>query len=262
MRKIALATLLIFIPLSFSGCVVVDKTKALWHKLDVHVIGKPKQHTVIVPGYGAPVAGNTTYEGYIQDVANFVQDTNNKVNAVVFTGSYSSLKDTSEADSMKSYFEHITNAAALESRGIKIYTEQCAIVSWQNITYSKSLLTTAGITPDTLTVFGDVNREEKLKTFATVAFNKDIDVPDSAKQLLTQGIDYTHVDFVGYHFGDSAQSEDQRNALFAIEIAGAYNAEIGNDILKQRIDSWTTTFGYDVAQNLVDKGCAQYAGFR
>lgn len=262
MKKIALTALIIVLPLSFSGCTLIDKAKTVWHKIDVQVAPRLEQHTVIVPGYGAPVAGNPGYETYIQKVADFIEDANNSVDAIVFTGSYSSLEDTSEATSMKSYFDRIADTDALNSRGIDIYTEQCAIVSWQNITYTKSLLTEKGITPTKVTVFGDANREDKLKTFASVVFNKDVDLPDSAKELLTQGVNYTNIDWQGYYFGEDARSEQERNALFAIEIAGAYDAELGNTILRQRIDSWTTEFGYDVADNLVAKGCTQYEGFR
>lgn len=262
MKKIVFAALLIFLPLSFSGCTLVDKAKALWHKIDVRVTPRLEQHTVIVPGYGAPVAGNPGYEAYIQKVVDFVEDTNNAVDVVVFTGSYSTLEDTSEAASMKSYFNRIADTNALNSSGVDIYTEQCAIVSWQNITYTKSLLTEKSITPTKVTVFGDANREDKLKTFASIVFNKEIDIPDSAKELLTQGVNYTNIDWQGYYFGEDARSQQERNALFAIEIAGAYDAELGNTILRERITSWTTEFGYDVADNLVAKGCSQYEGFK
>lgn len=219
-------------------------------------------HTVIVPGYGAPVAGNTTYEGYIDAVAEYVGDEENNVNSVVFTGSYSTLQNTSEAESMNNYFNSVVDTSALQTRGIKVLKEECAIVSWQNISNSKDVLAEYSIAPGKVTVFGDKNRKDKLQSFATYKFNEDQDIPDSAKDLLDGGLYYTEINFQGYDFGNSADSEDERNAKFAAESAAAYDAELGNELLKLRIGQWTSEFGYDVADNLVAKGCAEYKGFR
>ncbi len=255
-----------------SGCVVTDKASSLWDKakslvgivddVDVNPLTAGDQHTVIVPGYGAPVAGNDGYEGYIQKVADFVNDEVNGVDAVVFSGGYTILENTSEAESMNSYFNGIVDTEALRARGVRVYKEECAILSLQNITYSEELLTKEGIAPDVVTVFGDVNREDKLKAYASVVFNKDFDVPDTAQGLITEGVNYTDVAFRGYDFGDSVQSEEKRNAIFAAEIVGAYDTVIGNEIIKQRINDWTKEFGYDIADNLFVKGCTQYEGFR
>lgn len=259
-------------PFFLSGCALPSNVQSVWDgavslfdtvkHIGVSVDTNTKQHTVIVPGYGAPVAGNTTYEGYITEVANYVNDTNNDVDAVVFTGSYSSLQDTSEAESMNSYFNSLVDTDTLSGRGVRVYKEECAIVSWQNITYTEELLTADGISPDSIILFGDTARGDKLKTFASFVFNKDVSVPDSAQELLTNGVNYTDIDFRGYDFGNAAMTEAQRNAAFAAEIAGAYDATIGNEILEERIEDWTEEFGYDVADNLVEKGCEQYEGFR
>ncbi len=45
-------------------------------------------------------------------------------------------------------------------------------------------------------------------------------------------------------------------------MAGAYDTELGNEILEQRINQWTDDFDYDVADNLVAKGCSQFSGFQ
>lgn len=218
-------------------------------------------HTVIVPGYGAPVAGNATYEGYIEEVAEYVEDDVNGVDSVVFTGSYSTLQNTSEAESMNSYFNSVADITTLQARGVKVLQEDCAIVSWQNISNSKDVLAEYSIAPGKVTVFGDENRKDKLESFATYKFNEDQDIPDSATDLLDGGLHYTEINFQGYDFGNSAESEDERNAKFAAEIAAAYDAELGNELLKLRIGQWTTEFGYDVADNLVTKGCTEYKGF-
>ena len=229
--------------------------------LDVE-LSSNEDHTVIVPGYGAPVTGNATYEQYIDHVAQYVSDPENEVQALVFTGSYSSLENTSEAESMNSYFNSVVDLDAINAQGIRIYKEECAIVSWQNISNSQELLAADGIDPGTLTVFGDENRVDKLKAFATYKFNEGQDLPDSAGDLLDVSLSYTNVQFEGFDFGDSADSEEIRNAKFAAEIAAAYDTQLGNQILELRINQWTEEFGYDVADNLVNKGCSEFSGFR
>lgn len=218
-------------------------------------------HVVIVPGYGAPVAGNTAYEGYISEVAAFVNNESNRVSTVIFTGSYSSLKNTSEAESMNQYFNSLVDLDTIQARGIKILKEECAIVSWQNIANSKDILDDR-VTPYTkVTVFGDADRKEKLMAFATYKFNEDISTPDSAGDLINSSVNYKTIDFVGYDFGGEPEVETERDAKFAAEIAGAYDAKVGNEILELRINDWTEQFDYDVADNLVAKGCTEFAGF-
>ncbi|MBI2410550.1 MAG: hypothetical protein HYV32_01455 [Candidatus Kerfeldbacteria bacterium] len=267
MKKIFFLTLLPLFSLVFFGC----SPKAQFHTfgewigfakdIKVSLTDTNEQHTVIVPGYGAPVKGNVGYEGYIKKVVAYVTDEQNGVDAVVFTGSYSSLKDTSEAESMNAYFNSIVDTKQLLDRGVRIYKEECAIVSWQNIDNSQELLTQAKITPDKITVFGDINREDKLVAFANVAFNKNKDLPNTAAELVNKSL-VTTVDFYGYDFGGASEDEQKRNAKFAAEIAGATNPEIGNQILQARINEWTQEFGYDVAANVVAKGCSEYAGFQ
>lgn len=221
-----------------------------------------EHHTVIVPGYGAPVEGNRRYEEYIETVTRFVENEANGVDSVVFTGSYSTLKDMSEAEAMNSYFNSFADTSTLLARGVRVHKEECAIVSWQNISYTRDLLATDGLVPSRVTIFGDVGREDKLVSFGTYAFNEDINVPDSIADVLQNGIGYTDVNFHGFSFGDNLEdNEKERAAKFAAEIAGAYDPELGNELLGKRITDWTVTFSYDVQQNLVNKGCTQFAGF-
>ena len=182
--------------------------------------------------------------------------------SVVFTGSYSTLENTSEAESMNSYFNSVVDLSAVQDRGIKVFKEECAIVSWQNISNTKELLVDNGIRPGKVTVFGDENRQDKLESFADFKFYEDQEIPDAAGDLLNGALYYTPVEFSGFNFGDSAETEEERTAKFLAEIAAAYDAEIANQILEQRISEWTDEFGYDVANNLVNKGCSEFSGFR
>lgn len=248
--------------LVFSGCSAqvqeyVDDAKSVVDFVrGIEVPEDDEFHVVVVPGYGAPVIGNRTYEAYVAEVADFVEDEANAVDAVVFTGSYSSLENTSEAEAMKTYFDMITNTS------VKEYKEECAVVSWQNVSYTKELLQQQGIVPGRVTIFGDQMRKEKLLSFASVSFNTNIDVPDTAGELFDGNFGITKVNFVGFDFGGTPTDELERQAKFAAEIAGASDPELGNQILEQRINSWTQEFDYDVAENLVRKGCTQFEGFQ
>lgn len=219
-------------------------------------------HVVIVPGYGAPVAGNASYEKYIDEVAQFVEDQDNRVSTVIFTGSYSSLENTSEAESMNQYFNSVVDLDTVQQRGIKVIKEECSIVSWQNIANAKDILDDRATPYNKVTVFGEVNREDKLTALATYKFNEGIASGSSASDLVNSGLSYKEIAFMGHDFGDAAEDENERNAKFAAEIAGAYDPNIGNEILEQRINEWTEQFGYDVADNLVAKGCTEFAGFQ
>lgn len=219
-------------------------------------------HTVIVPGYGAPVEGNRRYEEYIETVTRYVEDEANAVDSIVFTGSYSTLKDLSEAESMNAYFNSFADTNEILTRGIRVHKEECAIVSWQNISYTRDLLAVDGLVPSKVTIFGDIGRQDKLVSFGTFAFNEDITVPDSVSDILEDGIGYTEVDFRGFSFGNNLEDDEaERSAKFAAEIAGAYDATVGNEILAKRIGDWSAEFGYDVSANLVEKGCPQFSGF-
>ncbi|EKD76260.1 MAG: hypothetical protein ACD_43C00172G0006 [uncultured bacterium] len=237
-----------------SGIETYQDTKALLGDSSEH-------HTVIVAGYGTPVKGNTTYQDYIKAVATYVNNETNNVHSVVFTGGYTDDQNLSEAESMNSYFNSQVNTVALQTRGIKVLKEECAIVSWQNISYSQELLLGKDVTPTQVTLFGDTNRSDKLKTFAIYKFNLSNGLPDDVTDLVNRSLNATSVDYQGFDFGDSTDTEDERNAKFAAEVLGAYDTAVGNELLKKRLTEWSDTYGYDVADNLVKKGCSQYKGF-
>lgn len=246
-----------------SGCATFDKIQAGVDYIQTAkaVMDHTGEHTVIVAGYGTPVKGNATYEDYIDQVATYVSNKTNGVNSVVFTGGYTDDADLSEAEAMNSYFNSQVDTTELQNRGVKVYQETCSIVSWQNISLSQELLASKGVTPTHVTLFGDVDREDKLKTFAIYKFNLGDGIPNDLKELVNKSLNTASVDYQGFDFGDSADTEKERNAKFAAEILGAYDANIGNELLAKRLTGWSADYGYDVADNLVAKGCSQYAGF-
>jgi len=245
-----------------TSCTALDTTVNKLQTVKDTVTSRKNHHTVIVPGYGAPVEGSKTYEGYIKEVAKYVKDESNAVNSVVFTGGFSNLPELSEAEAMNNYFNSRVDVADLQQRGIRVYKEECAIVSWQNISNSQELLAADGIQPTKVTLFGDTNRQEKLTTFAAYKFNLAEGLPQNAQELLNASLHVASVNFIGYNFGDEAKSELDRNAIFAAEAAGAYDAMLGNEVLAERLQQWSDEFGYDVIKNLVDHGCTEYQGFK
>ncbi|MDP3970635.1 MAG: hypothetical protein Q8P90_02960 [bacterium] len=260
MKKTTLLLLAISLPLLFTGCIdniseTINQGKQATEAFKTINTALTTQghHTVIVPGYGAPVNGNPSYEAYINEVIDFVRDEDNSVDSLVFTGSYSSLEDTSEAESMNQYFNSKVILNDIQDKGITVIKEECAIVSWQNISNSKDKLIEYGIAPDKVTIFGEISRKDKLESLATYKFNED----QSADSL-----HYTSVEFVGHDFGASLGTKEEKSAKFAAEIAGAYDTELGNELLNMRITKWSEEFGYDVAKNIVKKGCTEFTGFQ
>lgn len=257
--------------LTFAGCALIDRAQTSLDKfseakqtienINQTIQNQQDHHTVIVPGYGTPVKGNGKYEQYIKSVADFVSIESNGVDSVVFTGSFTDDPNLSEAEAMNSFFNSQVDTGALQNKGVKVYKEECSIMSWQNIAYTQELLSDKGIKPSLVTIFGDQNRGDKLQTFAAYKFNLAEGLPSNATELINSAVNVANVQFKGFDFGDAVDSEDERNAKFAAEIAGAYDAKISNELLGKRLSEWTELFGFDVSDNLVKKGCVQYQGF-
>lgn len=241
-KKIAVLLFCLVITLGISVARWRVELKQLW-------LNTTPQHVVIVPGYGAPVVGNNHYEQYIKMVAEYVSNPANAVNVIIFTGSYSTLPDLSEAEAMNSYFNSIVNLSNLQQRGVHVYQERCAIVSWQNMTYSEALLTTQQLQPTKVTIFGDEQRKTKLLSYAQYAFSKTITISDAVS-----------INFIGYTFNSVTpnQLDDVKDLS---ELVSAYDPKQSNRVLEARIEDWSKRFHYDVARNLVAKGCEQYKGF-
>lgn len=250
--------------LTATGCTLVDKVQTGFDTINTvktTIENQQDHHTVIVSGYGTPVKGNGKYEQYIKSVADFVNVESNGVDSIVFSGSYTDDPNLSEAEAMNSFFNSQVDTTDLQARGVKVFKEECAIMSWQNISNSQKLLANQGIKPTLVTLFGDQDRGDKLQTFAAYKFNLAEGLPNSATELINSAVNVATVQFKGFDFGDAVDTQDERNAKFAAEIVGAYDAKLGNEILGKRLSEWTETFGFDVSDNLVKKGCTQFSGF-
>lgn len=246
--------------LSFAVIIVGVVVAVFYRQIQNRWFNNSSEHVVIVPGYGAPVAGNSSYEQYIQNVADYVVNPANKVDSVIFSGSYSNVSDMSEAEAMNSYFNTVINVENLQQRGIHVYQERCSIVSWQNVSYSSDVLRSHQLQPTIVTLFGDKQRETKLLAYAQYIFNSSITVPHNLSELIHYKRNSMIIDFQGFQFSSVTPSgvDDVKELT---ELVSAYDPKQSNRVLQARIEDWSNRFHYDVARNLVAKGCEQYRGF-
>ncbi len=230
---------------------IKNTAKATLHKIDKR-FNKNGQRIVIIPGYGTPVLGNESYEDYIKKAVAYVNDTNNHVVAVIFTGSYTNNKDLSEAESLYRGYDEYADIASLQKKGVKFYKEECAITTWQNIDNSYAIVKDKGIDYDAVTIFGDESRKEKLIGYTGTVFNKDI----------VKNRSVTSIDYVAHRFSKQTLSDSERGTVFAAEIGAAYNADLRDKLLNDRFADWGKKYKYDVAKNLVSKGCVEFKEYQ
>lgn len=235
---ITIGGLLVFAP----GSTMYDKAKTIYHFF--RPTNQAAYHVVIVPGYGVPVQGNSVYEGYIKKVAAYVDNPNNHVNGMIFSGGYTSSQTVSEAQAMNSYFNSVADLTSLKKRGVQVYQETCSIVTFQNIGYSRDILTAHSIVPAAVTVFGDSSKQNELLAYANAEFRKTGDV-----------------NVQGYDFGSAVLNSTKQDLKDLTTLVGVTSTKISNTVLQQRITQLGTQFHYDVAKNLVAHGCSQFKGF-
>ncbi len=160
MKKTTIITLITSLSLIATGC-TSDLTDAFTKVQDfsntVQSINSSLEqadgHVVIVPGYGV-IYNDPTYEGYVEAFSEYIEDEDNEVTAVVFTGSYSTTPDITEAAFLNGEFNNTVAVSAIQSRGIHVYKEECAITSWQNIGNTKDLLDDKAEEYSRVTVWG------------------------------------------------------------------------------------------------------------
>lgn len=220
-----------------------------------NVTQKP-MHVVIVPGYGAPVEGNSKYEEYISKAFDFISDENNKVDLVIATGGYTVLKDTSEAESIIKYMSLRHDLSSRIIPEFKTYAESCSIITWQNILFSKQYLDSNNIKPTHVTIFGDAARQDMLLTYAMYQFAGKEFLPIKSNEILNTAMNFKilKLDFQGYDFGTKNYVVPETTD----EIIKVYlDPKAGDQELEERIAKWTTNFKYDVKENLGSKACKQ-----
>ncbi len=231
----------------FATLLILSSCKGLTQK---------SMHIVIIPGYGAPVSGNSKYEEYISQAFDFISDENNKVDLVIATGGYTALKDISEAESIIQYMRIQHELSSRIIPEFKTYAESCSIITWQNILFSKQYLDTNNIKPTQITIFGDTARQDMLLTYAMYQFAGKEFLPTKSNEILaaTTKLKTIKINFQGYDFG----TKNYVAPGTTDEIIKVYlDPKSGDKELEERIAKWTTNFKYDVKENLESKSCQQ-----
>ncbi|MBI2411385.1 MAG: hypothetical protein HYV32_05845 [Candidatus Kerfeldbacteria bacterium] len=218
---------------------------------------KDQTHVVVVPAYGIVGESNEQYKAYIDDVVEYVNYKKNDVDAVIFTGTYSALKDTSEAAVMENYFNTVVDKNDLTARNVQVWRDDCSLMLWQSVTNAKKLLATKGMTPQKVTIFGDTQDHEKILAYGLYQFNGEEGLPTSPVDLVkyAKNPKLVVINFEEHVFDLPSTANAQSTVEQIIQV---FKTGEGATALKNTIAEKASNVNFDVAQNLVNKGCLDF----
>lgn len=250
------------------------------------------EHVVILSTYGPSVAGSPFYESYVKKAMKFILDPTNKVNELIIVGGYTVDPNTSQSQAVLNYIKD--NYPAFSTAEIPVSLDECGITTWQNIQNTKKLMEKEGIEPLKITIFAEESREKKVAFFANNVFHWDASaIMDKRKILMevdplilaskeAQLLAYNQPDKVEWErftyvkntylidkniriitvpSGLSQQFIDDEHIKIFQEIKENYDPIYGNKAVKERLDRWAKTAGFNTVENLVKKGCTEYKQF-
>lgn len=207
--------------------------------ISAFMIQSNRQHVVIVSGYGAPVIGNQGYQNYIVMIKEFVNNPDNKVDAVVFNGGYTSLQDESEAELMVQYYDTLDSPENASQP--TVYEQRCSVIAWQSIANSKEVLAENGVELRDIgkvTTIGDIKSERTFTLWADYQFNE---LEKNTAEIAFIGFDH---------------NSPEKPEMTDEEILSVYtDEEVGRKSVQERVDLLTKLYGFDVAANMTEKGC-------
>lgn len=207
--------------------------------ISAFMIQSNRQHVVIVSGYGAPVIGNQGYQNYIVMIKEFVNNPDNKVDAVVFNGGYTSLQDESEAELMVQYYDTLDSPENASQP--TVYEQRCSVIAWQSIANSKKVLAENGVELRDIgkvTTIGDIKSERTFTLWADYQFNE---LEKNTAEIAFIGFDH---------------NSPEKPEMTDEEILSVYtDEEVGRKSVQERVDLLTKLYGFDVAANMTEKGC-------
>lgn len=241
-------------------------------------------HVVIVSTYGPKVEGSPFYESYIAQVMRYVLDSNNKVDELLIVGGFTVDQSLSQSQAVSTFIEE--KYPVFKSKKIPVTLDECGITTWQNMRNSKTLMTKEGIKPTKITIFAEESREKKVYFFSNTTFDgffgndeksilSEVSVYANAskgKQLVTYNQlpmmvtgEYTKKMGKSTVLTTSAglpkEYIDDEQALIFSEIKEYLDPKFGNMKVKERLDNWAKTAGFNTVENLVNKGCKEYRQF-
>lgn len=246
-------------------------------------------HVAIISTYGPSVNGSPFYEAYIAKAVKFILDPANKVDEIVIVGGYTVDPSRSQSQAVLDFIKEKYPAFVLKN--IPVTLDECGITTWQNIINSKKLMDKEGISPKKITIFAEESREKKVAFFANYVFHYDASaMMDKRKMLMevdplisaskeSQLFAFIHseksewsrftyvkdtylidkdIRIITIPSGLPQNFADDEHTKIFQEIKEFYDPDYGNKAVKDRLDTWAKTAGFNTTQNLIDKGCPEY----
>lgn len=257
-------------------------------KLKMQRLLNRSSHVVILSTYGPSVEGSPFYEAYVKKAVRYMMDPANKVNELIIVGGYTVDPDRSQSQAVLDYM--MQKYPEFGKANIPVTLDECGITTWQNMKNAKRLADKEFITPGRITVFAEETRKERVFLFSLSEFflkndaikklfsseaikgaNESLALPideqlrryeSSPHNTVVPRDPQNYKDIELNIITESAQLPkeivDAERLKVSSELKEMYEPTYGNAKIKQQLDEWTKIAGFDTAENLVKKGCAEY----
>lgn len=260
-------------------------------KIKVKRLLNRKAHVVIVSTYGPSVEGSPFYEAYVKKAVGYITDPANKVDEVVIVGGYTVDPNRSQSQAVLDYMRQ--RYPEFASSKIPVTLDECGITTWQNIRNTQILMNKNAIKAKKITIFAETSREKKIAFFANNTYHwdapaiidrdkvlKEIEPLIAASQAAQlEAFSSTTSEWARFArvkdsyltdrdirilsepSGLPQQYVDEEYSKLFEEIKEFYDATYASKKIKKQLDEWTKIAGFDTAENLVQKGCAEYKDY-
>lgn len=248
-------------------------------------------HVVVLSTYGPSVEGSPFYEAYVAKAMKYILDSKNNVNELIIVGGYTVDPNISQSQAVLNYIKG--KYPAFSESNISVTLDECGITTWQNIRNARRLMAKEGIQSSRITIFAEESREQKIFIFALSEFlvkNEMKDVKDFISGEAIKGSKYAQLlsrekqlqayaslnmkipneSYINKNISvriitksaglPQVNVEDEHMTIFQ-ETREYFDPPYGNLKIKERLDNWAKTAGFNTIENLVDKGCAEYKQF-
>jgi len=241
-------------------------------------------HVVIMSTYGPSVEESPFYEAYVAKAMSYIMDPANKVSELIIVGGYTVDPSRPQSRAVLDYIEG--KYPTFKKAGIPVTLDECGITTWQNVQNAKKLMNRESISAGRITLFAEASREKRMYFFANTTFKDFIGddknsalrevkgiIPLSREEQLKsydslQGMvtgEYTTknavVDVITESAGLPQTYNDDEHIKIFQEVREYLDPPYGNAKVKERLDTWGKTAGFDTVKNLVEKGCGEYKQF-
>lgn len=277
--------------LLFTGVVLYKYNKASVDTKIKRTLNR-NAHVVILSTYGPSVQGSPFYEKYVEKAVKYILDPKNKVNELVIVGGYTVDPNTSQSQAVLNYIKE--KYPEFISSNIPVTLDECGITTWQNIKNAKKLMDREGIAAKKITIFAEESRFEKIQVFAFSEFTaktdeikkslSDMGLRTAEKNMLrsreeqlkalgsaqkrqlqvpNEPMNYNNIEIsiLTESAGLPQDYVDDERIKINQEMKEFFDEKFGKQKIKERLDSWSKTAGFNTVENLVQKGCVEYKEF-